>query len=94
LVRFLEGFIYGKTARGPFKKMVTPAFQGTLEFEDLRTKTLWSFSLKEGDWEVKKNGSVLEAISHKSSDVQGFCSKRSASHGRSGRTLSRLMATP
>lgn len=72
LGQLLEGFIFGKTARGNFKKMVSADFEGTLEFEDLRTKTHWSFSYSKGDWVVQKNGQVLEAISHKSSDVQGF----------------------
>jgi len=72
LIQILEGFIYGKTARGPFKKMVSGSFSGSLEFEDLRTKTHWLFSLEDGSWTVHRNGELLDAISHKNSDMQAF----------------------
>lgn len=72
LMQILEGFIYGKTARGPFKKMVSGSFSGSLEFEDLRTKTHWLFTLDSGSWTVHRNGELLESISHKNSDMQTF----------------------
>lgn len=76
LIELLASFIYGRGARGTFKKTVSPLFKGTLEF---KTKTdHWSFTYEPSksvsSWQVLKNGQPFKA-SHKASDVQEFLQK-------------------
>lgn len=69
LIQLLEGFIFAKTQRGFFKKMVLPQFKGTLKFTD-REGNHWSFTyaIKDG-WDISKNDLPIK-ISHKASDCQ------------------------
>jgi DNA repair exonuclease SbcCD ATPase subunit len=73
LFQVLEGFIFGTTDRGKFKRMVLPNFEGELLFEDTRTKIVWSFTYraKDNKWTVLENGTE-RTISHKASDCQAF----------------------
>jgi hypothetical protein len=74
LVQLLEGFIFGKNARGQLKKSVTPKFTGTLKFKD-KQEVSWSFtwvpSLSKDAWTILKDGEEVH-ISHKPSDCQTY----------------------
>lgn len=76
LFQLLEGFIYGKNDRMTnFKKFVTPAFEGTLDFENTVTgvRWNWTFDFQEG-WTVHRNGEP-HFISHQASAVQAALQK-------------------
>ena len=70
LVQLLEGFIFGKNARGQLKKSVTSKFTGTLKFKDkegVRWSFTWVPSLSKDAWTILKDGEEVH-ISHKPSD--------------------------
>lgn len=75
-IQLLEAFIFGSSARGHFKRMVLPSFEGTLAFRDLKTGHHWEFSytVEPSRWTILQNGTQIK-ISHKASDCQAYLQK-------------------
>lgn len=70
LVQVLEGFIFGKNARGNFKRVILPGFSGELCFVDhFNEEWIFKYDLKDNEWSIFKNG-ILYEMSHKPSDRQ------------------------
>lgn len=75
LVQLLEGFIFGSSSRGHFKRMVTPNFEGTLAFKTLKDGHSWEFTYKVASgWQVVQNGTPI-SVSHKATDCRALLQK-------------------
>lgn len=75
LTQILQGFIFGATARGHFRRFVGPEFVGTLDFTDRVHRWNFTYEAKEGTWEIQRDGQPHPPPTHRPSDTQALLQK-------------------